>query len=132
MEGVLLESLEGLGESPLGAGTGEWWELLQAEKEDIAKEIISDGPLLHDAASVNEAEPWDDATEDMQRRRRNTLELRLRELNDAQDRLIDGGYGLCHECGEVIGERRLRANPAAALCIFCQQVGEHQQLRRVC
>lgn len=131
MEGVLLESLAGLGELPFPPVAGEWWELLQAEKEDIAREIISDGPLRHDAASVNEVEPWDDLTEEMQRRRRDRLELRLRELNDAQDRLIDGGYGVCDDCGELIGDMRLRANPAASLCVACQRLGE-REVRRVC
>src|ERR1044072_4819801 len=40
MEGVLLQTVEGLGESPL---PGELWELLQAEKESIASEILADG-----------------------------------------------------------------------------------------
>ncbi|HYW71327.1 MAG TPA: TraR/DksA family transcriptional regulator [Pyrinomonadaceae bacterium] len=121
MEGVLLETVEGLGESVL---PGELWELIQAEKESIAHEIVASGPLRHDSPSFNECEPWDDAEEVMQRRHRATLERRLRELNDAQDRLIDGGYGLCGDCGMPIGEKRLRANPAASLCLTCQEVGE--------
>src|SRR3954470_1788436 len=74
MEGVLLQTVEGLGESPL---PGELWELLQAEKESITSEILADGPLRHDAISFNECEPWDDAEETMQRRHRNILEHRL-------------------------------------------------------
>jgi len=132
MEGVLLESLEGLGELPFPPLTGEWWHLLQAEKEDIAREIISDGPLRHDTASVNEAEPWDDLSEEMQRGHRAQLEERLRALNDAQDRLIDGGYGLCDDCREPINERRLRADPAASFCIACQQLREREPVRRIC
>ena len=125
MEGVLLQTVEGLGESPL---PGELWELLQAEKESIANEILADGPLRHDAPSFNECEPWDDAAEAMQRHHRCTLESRLRELNDAQDRLIDGGYFSCTECSAPIGEQRLRANPAATRCIACQKNGEAQQV----
>jgi len=75
---LLLESVEGLGESAL---PGEVWELLQAEKESIAREIIASGPLRHDATSVNESEPWDDATEEIERGHRRALELRLREVN---------------------------------------------------
>ena len=121
MEGVFLQSVEGLGESPL---PGELWELLQGEKELVAGEIISDGPLRHATASINEREPWDDAAEIMRRRHRGTLDARLRELNDAQDRLIDGGYGLCADCGASITASRLKADPAASLCINCQQVAE--------
>jgi RNA polymerase-binding transcription factor DksA len=121
MEGVLLQTVEGLGESLL---PGELWELLQAEKESIAHEIIADGPLRHDATSFNECEPWDDADEQMLRRHRRLLEVRLRELNDAQDRLIDGGYGSCSDCRNRISEKRLQADPAASLCIACQQLAE--------
>jgi RNA polymerase-binding transcription factor DksA len=103
MEGVLLQSVEGLGESLF---PGELWELLQAEKESVAREIISDGSLRHDATAFNEPEPWDEADEQMQRRHRGILESRLRELNDAQDRLIDGGYGVCGDCEKKIGEQR--------------------------
>jgi RNA polymerase-binding transcription factor DksA len=119
MEGVLLETVEGLGESLF---PGELWELLQAEKESLEHEIIADGSLRHDAMSFNEREPWDDANEHMMRRHRRMLETRLRELNDAQDRLFDGGYGVCSDCGKKISEKRLLANPAASLCIDCQQM----------
>ena len=121
MEGVLLQSVEGLGESLF---PGELWELLQAEKESITHEITADGPLSHDATAFNEYEPWDDADEQMQRRHRSILENRLRELNDAQDRLIDGGYGLCVDCGSEISGKRLQADPAAPLCVKCQQLAE--------
>src|SRR4249919_3048724 len=103
MEGVLLQTVEGLGESLF---PGEMWELLQAEKESIAHEIIADGPLRHDATSFNECEPWDEADEQMTRRHRDLLETRMRELNDAQDRLLDGGYGVCGDCENKISEKR--------------------------
>ena len=125
---MLLESVEGLGESVL---PGELWELLQAEKESIAREVVADGTMLHNATSVNECEPWDDATEQSQRRHRRALETRLREVNDAQDRLIDGGYGVCADCGAPISDKRLVADPAAALCIQCQQAIETETFRRV-
>ena len=127
MEGVLLQTVEGLGESLF---PGELWELLQAEKESIAHEIIADGPLRHDATSFNECEPWDEADEQMLRRHRVMLETRLRELNDAQDRLMDGGYGACCECGKRISAQRLEADPAALLCIACQQVAEREPSRQ--
>jgi len=127
MEGVLLQTVEGLGESIF---PGELWELLQAEKESIAHEIVADGPLRHDAAELNECEPWDDAEEQLMRRHRDLLEIRLRDLNDAQDRLIDGGYGVCNDCGIRIGEQRLHADPAASLCLACQQLAEGEGLRR--
>jgi RNA polymerase-binding transcription factor DksA len=130
MEGLFLQTVEGLGESPFPGYAGEWWELLQAEKENITYEIVADGPLHHEAILVNECEPEDDAAEDMHRRHRNQLEMRLRDLNDAQDRLIDGGFGLCADCGKRISEQRLHLDPAVSLCVECQQIAEGELLSR--
>ena len=130
MEGLFLQSAESLGDSTFPGYAGEWWELLQTEKEDITRKMVAAGPLFHDHLSVNESEPEDDAAEDLQRRQRNRLEVRLRDLNDAQDRLIDGHYGLCADCGKQISDQRLRVDPAVSLCIDCQEITEGEQLRR--
>jgi RNA polymerase-binding protein DksA len=44
----------------------------------------------------------------------------LRGLDAAHERIADGSYGTCIECGGDIGFERLRANPAAERCIRCQ------------
>lgn len=41
-----------------------------------------------------------------------------------KDRLMDGGYGLCVDCGQRIGARRLLADPAVSLCLTCQGLAE--------
>lgn len=48
------------------------------------------------------------------------LELRLREVEGALERIAAGTYGQCRSCGRAISEERLFANPAAAYDI------EHQ------
>ena len=45
----------------------------------------------------------------------------LREVEEAQQRLLDGNYGCCEECGEDIPFARLQANPEAKLCIADQE-----------
>jgi RNA polymerase-binding protein DksA len=45
----------------------------------------------------------------------------LREVVAALKRLADGTYGLCLDCGADIPVERLRAQPAAARCVDCQQ-----------
>ena len=125
MDGVLLQTVEALGDSPFLAGAGEMWERLQAEKEEVEREILFDGPLLHESAGgLQECEPTDSCVRDFEWQHRETLEERLRALNDAQDRLIDGGYGRCLDCGEQINVKRLAADPAASFCINCQTLAE--------
>lgn len=45
----------------------------------------------------------------------------LRDIEDARERLNNGGYGLCADCGLEIGFPRLQAAPAARRCQVCQQ-----------
>ncbi len=45
----------------------------------------------------------------------------LREIEAAQERLREGTYGCCEECGEPIPFARLQAYPAARLCVADQQ-----------
>ncbi len=48
----------------------------------------------------------------------------LREVAAALDRIREGEYGICEECGGPIGEPRLRANPVARRCVRCQEMWE--------
>ena len=125
MDGMLLQTVEGLGEAPLVRTGGEIWEWLQGEKEEVAREILSDGPLCQTAVSgVQEAEASEESGRQIEWRHREQLEARLRDLNDAQDRLMDGAYGRCVDCGAEIDIGRLAADPASALCMNCQRSAE--------
>lgn len=125
MDGILLESVEGLGEAPLNPTGPEIWERLQGEKKALASEILSDGPLCQMAVSgVQEAEASEDSGQGIEWHRRGQLEARLREINDAQDRLMSGSYGHCSDCGAEIDSQRLAADPAASMCVTCQKSTE--------
>lgn len=45
------------------------------------------------------------------------LESRLRDVNEALEKIRHGKYGICSVDGEPIAEARLKANPAALFCI---------------
>lgn len=38
----------------------------------------------------------------------------------ALQRMVDGGYGRCVDCGKDVPEGRLEARPEAARCVSCQ------------
>ena len=46
-------------------------------------------------------------------------EHELQRIAAALQRLQDGVFGYCLECGEVIAEKRLRFDPSIATCIGC-------------
>lgn len=53
--------------------------------------------------------------------------LLLGEIQAALDRVQDGEYGICRECGEAISPARLRAQPTATLCVHCKAMLEAGQ-----
>jgi DnaK suppressor protein len=48
----------------------------------------------------------------------------LREIDHAMQRLTDGTYGHCSDCGRAISSERLKVQPTAQRCIDCQEVFE--------
>lgn len=46
----------------------------------------------------------------------NQLETRLKDINDALEKIEKGTFGICEISGEKIEEDRLEANPAARTC----------------
>ena len=65
-----------------------------------------------------------------------TLRIRDRErkliakIDEALRRLEDGSYGVCEECGEMIGTARLKARPVTTLCIQCKADQEAEERRQ--
>ena len=51
----------------------------------------------------------------------------LQLIEDALQRLADGEYGRCQECGEMISEGRLKIRPYAVFCVKCKS--RHEQMR---
>lgn len=45
------------------------------------------------------------------------------EIDRALQKIEDGTYGVCEQCGEMIPEARLQALPYAALCVTCKSGG---------
>ena len=45
--------------------------------------------------------------------------VEISRIGNALNRLDEGEYGTCAECGEDIGEKRLQVDPAATHCVRC-------------
>jgi DnaK suppressor protein len=52
------------------------------------------------------------------------LELRLKNIDLAFEKMEKGNYGICENCGKEISEDRLRIYPAARICLNCKQKKE--------
>jgi DnaK suppressor protein len=52
--------------------------------------------------------------------------VKLKQIDDALERLDDGSYGICESCGLEIAEERLEAMPFSRLCRDCQENQERE------
>jgi DnaK suppressor protein len=87
------------------------------------RQIISAGQEAGDCSAVHQ---W----ELVSCIRFNTEREDVAKIDLALTRLNEGKYGLCEECGEEIDVARLRVIPFALLCRDCQEIKEHEIVRR--
>lgn len=105
-------------------------DLLNKMLEDAARQ----GEMtLEEMTDNNEnwADPADRATAESDRSF--TLRIRDRErklikkIKSAIIRIDEGIYGVCDECGDDIGIKRLKARPVTKLCINCKSKQEEDE-----
>lgn len=51
----------------------------------------------------------------------------LKKIDEALLRIEEGTFGICKECGEEIGENRLKVRQVATLCIPCKEDQENEE-----
>jgi DnaK suppressor protein len=51
----------------------------------------------------------------------------IKDIDLALKRIADGSFGLCEECEDDIGKKRLAARPTTGLCINCKEQQEREQ-----
>ena len=103
---------------------------LLAKKEEIVNETGKTLSEMTDQTS-NVPDPNDRATIESGR----SFELRIRDrerklvskIEDAIARIDEGSYGICEDCGEEIGLKRLEARPVTMLCIDCKTIQETRE-----
>jgi len=118
---------------------------VEKEKLDIFRDLLTErkSSLLDEAKETmvgmtddEEAfpDPNDRATLESDRNRMLRIRDRERKLiskiDKALERVEDGTFGICEECGEEITAGRLKARPVTTLCIDCKEEQEKQEKAR--
>jgi RNA polymerase-binding transcription factor DksA len=98
------------------------WGRLHTEREEICEALLSEPPK--DTGNSPEFDANEESSRDVEFKRRELLQARLRHIDDALDRLLAGGYGHCSDCNSPIEDKRLDTDPATAFCIACQEYTE--------
>lgn len=103
---------------------------LLEKKQEIHNEAGKTLSEMTDQSS-NVPDPNDRATIESGR----SFELRIRDrerkllakIDEAIGRLDEGSYGICEDCDEEIGLKRLEARPVTTLCIDCKTIQETKE-----
>jgi DnaK suppressor protein len=83
--------------------------------EEFPGSIADNTPLADDVDVIRQNED-----REMSFATRSLLVDKANKLAEALERLEDGEYGICAECGENIAPARLRAMPEVTTCVRCQ------------
>ncbi len=109
-------------------------ELFRTQLLHKKQEIMTDaGKTMSEMTdqTTNIPDPNDRATLESGR----SFELRIRDrerrlltkIDEAIGRIDEGSYGICEDCGEEIGQKRLEARPVTTLCIDCKTIQETRE-----
>jgi len=102
--------------------------------EDMTKNLLTEAEkTIHEMTDNNDnyPDPTDRATAESDR----NFELRIRDrerkllakVKAAIERIEEGTYGICDECGDEITTKRLEARPVTTLCIDCKTKQENYE-----
>ena len=107
------------------AGEAAYRKLLLQKREEVVSEAATkplhtsmdnntrQGDLADQASGNNEVH--------IQLKIKQTDAKILQAIEDALQRLDQGTYGLCRDCGERIAKARLKAIPWTRVCITCKE-----------
>jgi DnaK suppressor protein len=68
-----------------------------------------------------------EANRDFMLRLRDRERMLLKKIEDTLDRIEDGTFGICENCGSQIGIKRLEARPVTTCCIDCKTRQEEEE-----
>lgn len=106
--------------------------LLLNQKKELLQETVRAVQEMNEPNDTF-ADPTDRASWESE----STRDLRIRDrerkllekIDQALQRIVDGTYGECEECGDMISVGRLRARPVTTLCIQCKAEQEAKELK---
>lgn len=103
-------------------------KVLEIELSSVAKKDPTTGNwnAVPESQSAPEADENDMASREEDYEERGALvEIlgkRIKDIEDAINRIEENKFGKCETCGEAIEEERLEVNPSSRKCMICMNV----------
>ena len=106
-------------------------DMLLKMREELVREIARKSK----ATAVSGVSDIGDILDSVSEERTRELEMiltdrekqKLKQIDDALDRIEENTYGLCEECGVKIPRARLKVVPFAKYCVECKEVIEREE-----
>jgi DnaK suppressor protein len=94
-------------------------EIARRSKETAVSGVSDIGDIL-DSVSEERTRELDMILTDREKQK-------LKQIDDALERIEENTYGLCEECGVKIPRARLKVVPFAKYCVECKEVIEREE-----
>ena len=100
---------------------------LEEERASVTRQLLEHGvPVDSDGVNVDVDEGFADSAHATAERSQTLalveqLHAHFKEIDAALQRMDEGIYGKCENCGQDIPFERLDARPTARLCVTCKQ-----------
>lgn len=106
-------------------------EMLLQMREGLVQEIARRSRATTEGAASDIGDILDSVSEERSRELDLILtdreKKKLKQIDDAIDRIEENTYGFCEDCGVKIPKARLRAMPFAKFCVECQEKQEREE-----
>ena len=100
-------------------------QLLEEKSTELRAQmgIPATGPVLHASVDPYDTADWAEKSHEewLFLQKNNAYMALLREIKGALERIADGTYGTCMDCGMPVSAKRLEALPWALYCVTCQE-----------
>jgi DnaK suppressor protein len=94
-------------------------EIARRSRETAVRGVSDIGDIL-DSVSEERTRELDMILTDREKQK-------LKQIDDALDRIEENTYGLCEECGVKIPRARLKVVPFAKYCVECKEAIEREE-----
>ncbi len=104
--------------------TSKFKDMLLKMREELLQEIAENVKMEKEHLQEAIADMYDLADDERERQLSILLcdrdREKLNQIDEALERIENGSYGICEECGCKISEKRLEVMPFARYCVPCK------------
>lgn len=101
---------------------------LLLRKQDLDQKLTQLNEKVTDEREMDPADQAASSTMELLKSSFQNTELdEYRNIELALDKINEGTYGICVDCGEPISDKRLNLNPNSSRCLVCQEALEERE-----